>query len=123
MTNGGEVIDSPKGDWTRMKLTHRLAFFVLLPLALAASSVWATPANGHRAAPRPGRLGPDLYIAIGRRDLAAVKALLSRGADPEARNFIQMRPLIIAAGSGQVEAIQLLLAAGARLDAETPYGT
>jgi ankyrin repeat protein len=104
-----------KGASIPMKLVLRLALSVLLPLALAASSGWA--------APRPGRLGPDLYIAIGRRDLTAVKALLSRGADPEARNFIQLYPLSIAAGSGQVEAIKLLLAAGARLDAETPYGT
>jgi len=111
-----------------MQHTYRFTLWVCLPLVLAASSVRATPASGRvpvrgGAAPRPGRLGPDLYIAIGRRDLPAVKALLSRGADPNARNFLEMTPLLIAAGSGQVEAVTALLAAGAKLNGETPYGT
>lgn len=96
-----------------MHLKHRFLPSVCLPL-LAAAAV--------QAAPQPGRLGPDLYIAIGQGNVPAVKALLAQGADPEARNILQMRPLLIAAGAGQMEAVKLLLAAGADVNGETPYG-
>src|SRR5689334_17483642 len=101
-----------------MQHTQRVTLSLCLPIALAATTAWAAP-----TAPQAGRLGPDLYIAIGQGNLPAVKALLARGADPEARNLLQMRPIIIAAGSGQVEAVKLLLDAGAKVDGETPYGS
>src|SRR2546423_10304051 len=87
-----------KGDSIGMRQRHRFTLSVCLPL-LAASVAQAAP-----AAPQPGRLGSDLYIAIGQGNIPAVKALLSKGADPEARNVLQMRPLIIAARSGPFEA-------------------
>ncbi len=101
-----------------MQHTQRVTLSLCLPLSLAATAARAAP-----SAPPTGRLGPDLYIAIGQGNLPAVKALLAQGADPEARNLLQMRPMIIAAGSGQVEAVKLLLEAGAKVDGETPYGS
>lgn len=66
---------------------------------------------------------PDLFQAGARGDVAAVKAILARGADPNCRNFLSMTPLMLAAGAGQQGVVDTLLASGAQLDAESPYGT
>jgi ankyrin repeat protein len=70
-----------------------------------------------------GKLGQELFLAITHRDLAAVQSLLARGADPNARNALEMTPLLIAAAVGQVPVVQALLRAGAKLDEPTIYGT
>jgi ankyrin repeat protein len=75
------------------------------------------------AAPQAGKLGPELFLAVGRRDLGAVNALLARGADPNARNFLQLTPLIYAALTGEPKIVERLLASGANLEAESPFGT
>lgn len=73
--------------------------------------------------PAQGKLGQDLFIAVSRGDIAGVRALLKRGADPNSRNGLMFVPLYIAAATGQTEAIEALLKAGAKVDAASPYGT
>jgi ankyrin repeat protein len=91
------------------------------------AAVWATPAlaRSTRDAPVPaqGKLGQELFLAIGPHNLAGVQSLLAHGADPNARNGLQMTPVLIAAGSGQVPVVEALLRAGAKLDEPTIYGT
>lgn len=70
-----------------------------------------------------GALGEELFISVARGNLEAVQVLLKKGADPNARNTLDMTPLFIAAGSGQIQVIEALLGAGAQVDPETPYGS
>ncbi len=73
--------------------------------------------------PARGKLGQELFMAVGRRDLAELRSLLKRGADPNARNGLTFVPLYIAAATGQTDMIEALLQAGAKIDATSPYGT
>jgi ankyrin repeat protein len=73
--------------------------------------------------PSQGKLGQELFMAVGRGDLAEVRALLKRGADPNARNGLTFVPLFIASAMGQTDMIEALLQAGAKVDATSPYGT
>jgi ankyrin repeat protein len=96
----------------------------VLSLCLALTVVG--PASRAHAAPPPPaaeKLRPDLFLAIGRQDADAVKALLAQGADPNARNTIQMTALMIAAKTGSVEVVNALLAAGAEVNAPSPFGS
>src|SRR6266498_2675394 len=90
-------------------------------------ALWATPALARSSTQAPvpsrGKLGQDLFLAINRGDLAGVKSLLKRGADPNARNGLEFTPLYLAAASGQTEVAEALLQAGAKLEATSPYGT
>jgi ankyrin repeat protein len=52
-----------------------------------------------------------------------VKALLAHGADPNACNTIGMSALMIASGTGNEAIINDLLAAGAQLNPNTPFGS
>lgn len=70
-----------------------------------------------------GKLGQDLFLAIDHRDMAGVKTLLSKGADPNSRNGLEFTPLYIAAASYQMDVMGELLKAGAEPDAESNYGT
>jgi len=70
-----------------------------------------------------GKLGQDLFLAIDHRDNSGVTALIKKGADANSRNGLEMTPLDIAAASHQADVMQLLLDAGAKTDAESPYGT
>jgi ankyrin repeat protein len=70
-----------------------------------------------------GKLGQDLFLAIDRRDTATVKSLIAKGADPNCRNGLEFTPLYIAAASHQPEVVNVLLSAGAKFDADSPYGT
>ncbi|MBC8063622.1 MAG: ankyrin repeat domain-containing protein [Chlorobia bacterium] len=105
-------------------------------LALAVSLPWAgmvlaTPAqhqqDKRRSTDPPiaakGKLGQDLFMAVGRRDLVTVQSLLKQGADANARNGLEFTPLYIAAASHNAEAMKALLDAGAQPDADSPYGT
>jgi ankyrin repeat protein len=105
-----------------------------LPLSRVAlmgftATIAMGPARPANAAPPPGpprptgKLCQELFRAVTFRDRAAVKALLARGADPNARNVLRFTPLQLAAISGQVEVAKLLLAAGAKLDGQSPYGS
>jgi len=73
--------------------------------------------------PAQGKLGQDLFLAIDHRDLAGVQALIKRGADTNARNGLEFTPLDVAAASHQPDVMKALLGAGAKPDAESPYGT
>lgn len=70
-----------------------------------------------------GKLGQNLFLAVDHRDLAGVRSLIKRGADPNARNGLEFTPLYIAAASHQTEVMETLLRAGAKPDATSPYGT
>lgn len=57
-----------------------------------------------------------LHIVTTRRDLAWVSFLLSRGANPNARDSSGVTPLALAANMGFIEGVEALLAKGARID-------
>ena len=60
-----------------------------------------------------------LHAAAARGDLAAVNALMSRGADPNARDGLdKATPLHFAAGGGYLPVVQALLDAGADVHGE-----
>jgi ankyrin repeat protein len=90
-------------------------------------ALWVTPALARtsRDAPVPshGKMGPDLFLAINSGNLAGVKSLLSRGADPNARNGLEMTPLMLAAASNQTEVMEALLGAGAKMEGSCIFGT
>ncbi len=96
-----------------------------ISLTLLCLAVLMAALSGMRgyAAPKREDLGPDLFLAVGRKDAAAVKALLAKNADPNARNFLSFTPLMFAGIVGDVESARLLLANGAELEAESPFGT
>ena len=70
-----------------------------------------------------GKLGQDLFLAIDHRNTSEIKALLSKGADPNSRNGLEFTPLYIASASFQMDVMVELLNAGAEPDAESNYGT
>lgn len=84
---------------------------------LAPASALAAPSMDK---PKPE---PDLFLAIGQQDAAAVKALLAAGASANSRNTLEMTPLMMAAASGSREIVDTLLAAGADISARSPFGT
>ena len=120
-----------------MLSNSRISFRALRPgaLALVAAMPWAgivlaSPNDDgpkRRTTDPPiaarGKLGQDLFMAVGRRDLDSVKSLLKQGADANARNGLEFTPLYIASASYQPDAMKALLDAGAKADAESPYGT
>jgi ankyrin repeat protein len=91
-------------------------------LAALATPTLARTSRGSPVMTR-GKLAQELFLAIGHRDLAGVQSLLARGADPNARNGLEITPLIFAALSGQPPVVEALLQAGAKLDEPTIYGT
>lgn len=70
-----------------------------------------------------GKFGQDLFLAIDHRNLAEVQELIKKGADPNSRNGLEFTPLYIAAASHQPQAMKALIDAGAKIDAESPYGS
>ena len=116
---------------------NRTSLKVIRPgaLALAAVLPWAgvvlasptddTPKRRSTDPPiaAKGKLGQDLFMAVGRRDVSTVQSLLKKGADANARNGLEFTPLYIAAASHQPDAMKALLDAGAKPEAESPYGT
>jgi ankyrin repeat protein len=100
-------------------------------LAIASAASWPMLVHGFQQGRKStdpptmskGKLGQDLFLAIDHRDLAGVQALLKNGADPDSRNGLELTPLDIAAASHQLDVMKALLAAGAKADAESTYGT
>lgn len=70
-----------------------------------------------------GKLGQDLFIAIGQRDIAKVQDLLAHGADPDSRNGLEFSPLFLAAATHQQDALELLIKSGAKPAYKSNYGT
>jgi len=106
-----------------------LSIGILGVAACAVSAGWVgVGAQAGRKSTDPpgmpkGKMGQDLFLAIDHRDLQQVKSLLKQGADPNSLNGLEFRPLYIAAASHQPEVMQALLAAGAKADAGSIYGT
>ncbi|RYG26868.1 hypothetical protein EON82_01660 [bacterium] len=73
--------------------------------------------------PARGKLGQDLFIAIDHRSVDEVRSLLTKGADPNSLNGLEIRPLFLAAASYQMDVMQELLKAGAAPDVSSTYGT
>src|SRR5688500_5399892 len=101
----------------------RLAIVMGLGLAAAAPAFSAPRDTTQPPGACRGKLGSELFVAVGRGDVAEVRALLQRGAEPNARNGLELTPLHIAAATGRNEIIQALIASGAAVDAATPYGS
>lgn len=95
-------------------------------LVLGVASL-ATPclARTARDAPVParGKFCQDLFVAVGRGDVAGLESLLRRGGDPNARNSLEMTPLMIAATTGRIPVVEALLRGGAELNAWCIFGT
>ena len=64
-----------------------------------------------------------LNRAASRGDAASLKAQLDKGADPNMRGIVGETPLMSAAFSGSRQAVEVLLAAGADVNARWRYGT
>src|SRR5947209_4140955 len=106
-----------------MKRSFCLTSCVLF-VSLTFGATFALARSSRDAPVQPqGQLGQELFMAVGPGDLAGVQSLLAHGADPNARNGLQMTPLLIAASSGQVPVVEALLHGGAKLDEPTLYGT
>lgn len=115
--DAGDHIDASSPDgWPPL---HLAAFFghaavVEMLLARGASvSVMAASAQGNSA----------LHAALaGRADESTVLALLDGGADVNAPDTHQVRPIHLAASRGNIEALERLVTRGARLDATLADG-
>lgn len=134
-----EVIEALRTDGHPVK-EYRSGNVWVGPMHLLASAVnrgEVPDRNKPRRRPPPvfgsvSLYGPDarstaeLFDAMDRRDVAAVRDLLSVGTDP---NAVDPRPLpfpwpalAYAACGGQAEVVRLLLAHGAAVDARDPGG-
>ena len=87
------------------------ALVVALGLLLSAGPAWGKDAP---------TLDEQLIGAAKSGDLAAVKTLLAKGADVNAKDGDGLTALIAAAGEGQLEVVRLLLNKGA--DANKDHG-
>src|SRR5207248_3764554 len=66
---------------------------------------------------------PDLFLAVGRNDGAAVRSILKSGVPVDTRNFLGITPLMWAAISDRTEMAKILIEAGAQVNAESPFGS
>ena len=69
-----------------------------------------------------GNATEGLILAASRGDAAEVEALLNDGADPAAADYDQRTALHLSCSEGHERAAALLIAAGAKLDAEDRWG-
>ena len=69
---------------------------------------------------QPRDVDLELALSAGAGDVAEVKRLLSRGADPNRYDFRTLSPLHAAAAAGHLKVAEILVAAGARVDGGNP---
>jgi ankyrin repeat protein len=94
------------------KVALLVALTLLLPLAHTAS-----------AQDSKQKLNEDLWEAVRRGDAVAVKALLDKGADANAKGRYDQTPIFKASERGDAEVVRLLLEHGADVNArDTFYG-
>jgi hypothetical protein len=84
-----------------MKIRNTVLLFIV---ALCSTGAFAQGVN------------EDLLNAAKRGDAAAVKSLLAKGADVNAKTRYNQTPLMLAAQQGHLEIVKTLLAAGADVD-------
>ena len=113
---GADVEAASPDGWPPL---HLAAFFghaavVEMLLARGASvAAMAASAQGNSA----------LHAALaGRTDEATIVALLNAGADVNAIDVHQVRPIHLAASRGNIAALEHLMRRGARIDARLPDG-
>ena len=63
-----------------------------------------------------------LHVAVYRKDLEEVKALIAAGAEPNVRGENGHTPLLAAVSVGSTEIVKLLLLAGAKKDSSNDDG-
>lgn len=90
---------------------RRYMGFLLLFCSLGLATVVAVGAQD--AKPQPSAL----VEAAGKGDLKAVSVLLAKGADPNAADSTDMRPLMAAIMGGKIEIVRALLEKGASINA------
>jgi ankyrin repeat protein len=119
LRRGGSHIMRPKAA----------ALFVKLALVAAAlSACQGCVAPGSEVHDKPARQADatrdaeGLIKSVRSGDAAAVRRLLSAGADPNVRDTAGLTPLVIAATRGDVEVAAALLSAGADANATTEAG-
>lgn len=69
---------------------------------------------------------PQIYLAAGRGDTAAIKTLLAKGVPVDVTNVENATPLMAACAAGKTDAAKLLLEKGARINFQSktaPYHT
>jgi ankyrin repeat protein len=144
----GADINSPSKAGTPLALAMDSAFGSVLPSGLRkqlrdmerrGQGFTRAPANdaliqqfvalGAKAETRNARGQSPLHIAAGEGDVALVRALLSRKLDPNALDQNGMTPLLVAVRSGtrnagetRTQVVNLLLAAGAQVNARDAEG-
>src|SRR5437588_6754931 len=90
--------------------------FVPLVVITIGLAMCGTTRAGEAAGP-----GEDLLAAAGKGDAAAVKALLAKGADVNARNAYGATALSFAADKGHLEVVKLLLQHKADVNAKDTF--
>ena len=63
-----------------------------------------------------------LHNAAQRGDIELVKSLISKGANVNAKNSIELTPLHLAAAFGHIEVVEYLISKGADINAKGPLG-
>lgn len=96
------------------------AIILLAPTALAQQTT-PTPAQPTTATTASNPLNELLWEATRKGDAAAVKALLARGADVNARWRYNQTPLFKASERGHTEVVKVLLEAGADVNVRDTF--